>query len=479
MARVTRTWRGEALLAILCAMPVVIWVFTGPVEGSFDGWSAALTTAGVLAALTGVAAFALNLVLGGRIPVVARQFEGLDRMYRAHRITGRAALWLLLLHAAMIIAAGAVDLGWDALTLLTPTAGTTVFLGVIALGLMTVSIVLTLYAHLNHEVFVYVQRSFGFIFVLGALHAFRTDGFKAESGFLTFYLAVLAVAGILAFLYRSLLHTSLVPRRDFRVVSVRHLDTEVVEITMEPLGRPLDFVPGQFVFVTFASAAMARELPAFSTQTSGESEIVTFRPGAIRTQFHPFSITSAPGERVLKVVVKASGDYTDALRVLEVGAGARVEGPYGVFSHTRARAQDQVWIAGGVGVTPFLSMARSLDAASPYKIDFFYCTKTAGEAHYLAELRALEPSLPGLTVHACPEDTWGFVTADRVRELSGEVTGKDVFLCGPPAMIRALTGQFGAAGVPRHQIHFEEFGFAGKKRLGPGIGRVLGARRGA
>jgi cytochrome c553 len=78
--------------------------------------------------------------------------------------------------------------------------------------------------------------------------------------------------------------------------------------------------------VSFRSLEMREELRPF--ELSMEHQVFSFRAGEVGNQFHPFSIMSAPGDRTLMITVKAVGDYTRALRRLEVGADAVVEGPY-------------------------------------------------------------------------------------------------------------------------------------------------------
>ena len=119
----------------------------------------------MLLAYAGTSAFALNLVLGARLRPVEALLGGLDRMYRTHRILGQAAFALLLGHVVFILAGRATISTDAALDLLRPSAGWTVFAGVLAFAGMTVAIVLTLFVRLGHEVFVYVQRTFGFVFL--------------------------------------------------------------------------------------------------------------------------------------------------------------------------------------------------------------------------------------------------------------------------------------------------------------------------
>ncbi|MGH2805926.1 MAG: ferredoxin reductase family protein, partial [Actinomycetota bacterium] len=366
--------RGPLTLIVLSSIPIVLWIVARPLDERFTDPATTLTSIAVCLALAGTCAFALNLVLGARLGVIDRFFGGLDKMFRVHQINGRVAFLLLLGHAVGIIVSRATLSVDSALDLFTASAGWTIWLGIVALVAMTITIGLTLYARLNHEVFVYVQRAFGFVFILAALHVFRTPGTKAYSPALTYYLAAISIAGLAAFAYRSLFDNVLVKRHDFRVTDVHPLDESVMEIVMTPEDRPLRFKPGQFLFVTFYSDAMHKHLHPFSVVLEGSSAIVTLRPGESHEQFHPFSISSTPGGRELKIVFKEVGDYTHAMRSLEPGTWARVEGPYGTFSYLNLSNERQVWIAGGIGITPFLSMARSLDDPR-FQIDFYYSMK--------------------------------------------------------------------------------------------------------
>lgn len=455
-----RRGRGPATLAGLCLIPVVLWALAQPLGTRWTDLATSLRSAGVVLALAGVTSFALNLVLGARLRTVERFFGGLDRMYSAHKINGRVAFLLLAGHALFIVGGRLVVSADSATALFTGDAGWIVTMGVVALALMAVAIVLTLYGQLNHEWFIYVQRSFGFTFMVASLHAFMTPGAKASSPVLTYYLAGVCLAGLTAFAYRSLLGDVFIPRLRYKVLRVNELgDHSVREITMTPEGGRLSFIPGQFVFLTFDSSAMSKEFHALSLKPAGESEVMTFRPGAVANQFHPFSITSAPHEAELRVAVKAVGDFTKALHWLESGAEATVEGPYGAFSHLLIPNQRQIWLAGGIGITPFLSMARSLDSAE-YHIDLYYGIERDDEGYFVDELRTIEDRYPGLRVIPWQRDVRGFITAEAVGRISGPLESADFLICGPPAMIDSLRGQLRAAGLPDSRIHFEKFGFA-------------------
>jgi predicted ferric reductase len=436
-----RSLLGPLWLVTLCVVPLVVWAGSAPLGPRFDGRYVALTSIAVLLALAGTSAFALNLVLGARLRPVETLFGGLERMYKAHRLNGQIAFVLLLGHVGFILASRATISTSTALDLLRPGAGWTVFAGVLAFAGMTIAIVLTLFVRLGHELFVYVQRSFGVVFLGATYHVFTTRGALDGSRSLSLYMVSLATLGIAAYLYRSVLGSLLVRRSKYRVAAVNRLDEFVTEVVMEPREAPLLYAPGQFLFVNFREP--------FSAQ---------FPPFA-RNQFHPFSITSAPSEQRLRITVKAVGDYTRALRTLERGVEAVVEGPYGAFTSRDVPNDRQIWIAGGIGVTPFLSMARSLNGDAP-AVDLYYCVEHEPEAHFVDELRSIARERENFRVVVVPRDRDGFLTAERLTVETPDLESADVLICGPPEMIVSLRSQLRAGGVPAERIHAEEFSFA-------------------
>ena len=129
----------------------------------------------------------------------------------------------------------------------------------------------------------------------------------------------------------------LVRRKRYTVAAANRLDDFVTEIVLEPRSKPLVYRPGQFVFVSFRSSELRARQRA--VDISLQRQVFSIRAGEIGNQFHPFSITSAPGERTLRITVKAIGDYTSVLRRLEEGAEAIVEGPFGSFSNAASRSR--------------------------------------------------------------------------------------------------------------------------------------------
>ncbi|MFP5350994.1 MAG: ferric reductase-like transmembrane domain-containing protein [Actinomycetota bacterium] len=454
-----RRWRGPLALAALTGAPVVLWLAgdPGPLRGDASRW---LSSLAVAAGLMAIAAFALNVVLGARLPWVHRAVGGLEPLYALHRANGRVVYGFVMLHVCLVLASRSVVSLEQVPRLFWPSPSGALLIGVVAFVVMTIGIYLTLYARLTHESFVYVQRVLGGTFALAALHVFLTNRAVSSSPLLRGYLFVLGTGAVLAWIYRSVLGNLLVRRFDHVVTEVRRLDPEVVEITMGPVDRALHAKPGQFVFVTFYSDRFNAQFHPISMRATGSSAVIELRPGDSRDQFHPFSLTSTPNDRELRLVVKAVGSFTRALHLLEPGAAARVEGPYGGFSYLNVANPRQVWLAGGIGITPFLSMARSLEPGGR-QILLMHGVKTRAEAFFAEELREIETRVPDLRVLIVPEDETGFINAGMIEKEFG-LEGTDFFIVGPPAMEEALFRQLVAKGVPEERIHSERFAFGPK-----------------
>jgi predicted ferric reductase len=427
----SRGWIGSAAVAVLCLAPLLPWALAHPPPDRFATPATALKSLANVAALVGTAAFAVALLLGSRLRVIGRLFLGLDRMYRAHRWLGLAAVALVTAHALLLLLGRALSAGASALTLLTPGAGWGVFVGVVALAGLLAGVAVTVFAGIRHETFVVVQRALGFVFVVASVHVFAVPGTKASSWPLTVYLGLLTALAVAAFARRSLFERSLIRRHRYRVRGVRRLATDAVEIVLAEEGDAFRFRPGQFVFVRFM-------------ELGGEA--------------HPFTIASAPHEATVRLVVKALGDHTWGLVNFPPGGAAELEGPYGSFSQRALASPRQVWIAGGIGITPFLSMARSLDGAGR-EIDLYYCMQAADRAYFLDELFELADRNPRFRVIPIRKRFLGHLTADDIELTSRDLRDKDVLICGPPVMTRNLIGQLRRRGVPRARIHYEDFGF--------------------
>jgi predicted ferric reductase len=415
---------GLAGLVAFCTIPVLVWLTTSaiPAGDRFGERTITLRTLALVCALTGFSGWAANIIQGARIAPIERAWDGLDHLYRAHRRTGEAVVLLLVLHGALMLAS------MESLVALGPESGA-IFFGPIVLAVLVVLVVISIYGRLHHDPFVWIQRAIGGLFFLAGFHVFGIQGEKAVSRPLQVVLILYTGLALAAFVYRSVLGRTAAPRHHYTVAAMHRITDRITEVVLDPVDHPIRFLPGQFAFLSLGA-------PAHDTRA------------------HPFSITSHVDDPQLRFVVKGLGDHTRELATIPAGTSARVEGPYGSLSHTRIANKRQVWIGGGIGITPFLSMARAVAKGGGYDVDLYYCTADAAEAHFHDELAE------HVTVIPVREDTDGLITAERIASTSGPLgDDTDYLLCGPPPMLRSLRTQLEAAGVPPQRVHAEDFSF--------------------
>jgi len=288
-----------------------------------------------------------------------------------------------------------------------------------------------------------VRRIFGGYERWRALH--RTTGLFVAAGFVHgvldgtpfdgapvlrwSYVAIGAV-GLGFYVYRELLARFFLSLHDYEVDGVREIGKGLLEVALRPIGRPMHFVPGQFAMVYLEA-----------------------KDGWHR---HPFTISSAPHEGVVRVTIKALGDYTSRLHeLIEPGMPAVIGGPHGRFNHRRGTDR-QVWIAAGIGVAPFLSWLRALDGQLPHRVDFFYSAD--GEAPFAEEIREIAGRYESLHVHLIDTSVEARLTTERVvATADGDLRRLSVFMCGPNVMLRNFQTQLRQAGVSSSRIHRERF----------------------
>jgi predicted ferric reductase len=425
---------GVWVIRGLVLFPLVFWISMKPLGVRFADLGSTLVSFGQVTGLLGMIAFAITLILSARLMWTEVYFGGIDKMYHVHHTLGVIAFLFLLVHPLALAGNFALLSLPLAAQFLLPGDDLAINLGIFSLLSFMLVIMITMFGKMPYQRLKMIHQTFGFIFFLGAMHAFLIPSdISQHMGLRTYMLGVSGVA-LAAYVYRTIFGRFFVRTYEYEVVSVGLPVAGVTEVSMKPLGKRMSYEPGQFIFISFESTSVAKEV-------------------------HPFSISSSPHEDLLRITVKDLGDYTHLLPKLEVGARANIEGPYGHFSYVRNNNKKQIWIAGGIGVTPFLNMARDIAERKPdgYEIDFYYSVRDTSEMIHPDLFAEFEKEYTGLRFIPFVTSEKGFLTADMVSQESGGVFGKDVYLCGPPTMMRSLIAQFLQGGVPRARIHSEAF----------------------
>ena len=424
---------GWGIVTTLSLSPLLIWGAMKPIGMRFENAATILTSIGQILGLVGMAMFALTFVLSTRHPLLERLFNGMNRAYVAHHTFGAIAFSLLLFHPILLALKYVLIASTHNAALFLLSTDPNILWGTFALLSMMLFLVLTFFVSFAYDKWKITHQLLAASFLLASIHTLVIYSDTQVSGLLYWYMATYIAIGILAILYRTVAPRLFVSYTEYIVDEVRHLDEKTVEIYMSPAYKPLTYKAGQFIFISFQNEAVGKE-------------------------FHPFSIASSSDEKQLVIAVRALGDHTGKFKLLEKGMVAKIEGPFGTFSYDQTSGKDQLWIAGGIGITPFLGMAKSLHDPA-YKVRLYYCTKERAEAVFLDELTQVAQRNANFSVVPFCSNEQGFFSADVMQAAGEDIFVKEIFICGPPAMMTNLRQQLLAKGANPAHIHTEEFAF--------------------
>jgi len=184
---------------------------------------------------------------------------------------------------------------------------------------------------------------------------------------------------------------------------------------------------------------------------------------------HAFSIVSAPFEAHLTVATRLRDSvFKRALKSLATGSPIQIEGPFGSLTLHNNRARPAVLIAGGIGITPFMSILRHATKEQlPQQLVLIYSNRRPEDAAFLAELQGLEEQntlfrlVATMTQMNKSTRSWtgetGMIDEDLVKRVSSKLVSPIYYLAGPPAMVEAVRQTLNDAGVDDDDIRSEEF----------------------
>jgi predicted ferric reductase len=279
------------------------------------------------------------------------------------------------------------------------------------------------------------HKYLGIVLFLGGWHMLFIPSDISNNTTLKYYMLGLAIFGAYSYFYRTVFGVYKKNEYKYKLTEVIKINDSIVELKFKPLTESIKFLPGQFVFLRFET-------------------------GGILSEAHPFSIASS-NKGDLSLGIKTLGDYTSMVYLLRPGAICLIEGPFGAFSYLKAESKRQIWIAGGIGITPFLSMARQIDAGGTgtgdYKIDLYYSVKNESEAAFAKEFAEIARRNSNFKFHQHFSEKEGFISANFIFKNDNNIADADIFLCGPASFMQSLREQFVKLGFNNSKIHSEEF----------------------
>jgi predicted ferric reductase len=371
-----------------------------------------LVELGVALGFVALALLGLQFVLTGRFSHVATSL-GLDTMLQFHRQAGVVASVLVLGHVTVLLVAFPPYRSFlDPRVDLVRAVALWVLLG--ALALLLALTFARRRVGLRYEWWRALHALLAAaVLIIGTVHVMRVGWYSAA--FWRQIVWVAATVGALALLAQvRVLKPVQSRRKPYRLAEVRRELGEAWTVSLEPVGHAGTHAKaGQFFWLSFGRSPMS-------------------------LQQHPFSISSsADAAPKIELTIKELGDFTRRIGRTPIGASAYLEGPYGAFT-LRDDADAFVMIAGGVGITPMMSMLRTMrDRADQRPTTLIYATRSVEQSIFHDDLITLEKELPLrlVRIYEHPPANW---TGERgvcdstalQRLLPDDSEGTRYYVCG-------------------------------------------------
>lgn len=425
-------WLG--IFVVIALIPLTI-AYTG----SLPPVRTFLEEFGVALGFIGLSLFALQFLFSGRIKGVAPSF-GVDNIVQFHKEIGVMAIIFALAHPIFMLFAD-----WDYISFLDPRVN---FPRAISLMAVVIGMVLLLVTSLwrisfglSYEVWRLIHGVLGFLIIfVGVVHSVQVghylDGLERVIPFVVFFTALTYL----------LAHTRLV--RPYRNKQKPYVVREVIPqrdecytLILDPKGHDgMAFEPGQFIWITIKSSP-------FSLQQ------------------HPFSFSGSAAKPFISITAKQLGDFTEKWDTLKPGQQAFLEGPFGSFT---LKERSCFFVMGGIGVTPAISILRTLsDLSDDRECVLLYGNENWEKIPFREELKQLENEINLKIIHILdkPKDGWdgeeGFITDEIInRYLPADKENFEYYICGPEPMMDMAEMALRKAGVPWDQLYAERFDLA-------------------
>jgi predicted ferric reductase len=422
------------LFTVLVVAPLVLAVI-GHQEENRGFW----IEFGVGLGFVGLAMMGLQFVLTARYSKIGAPF-GLDELLQFHGQAGYFAWGFIMAHFIVLFLADSEF--WK---FLDPTVNLPRALALSGVIIAVTALIAT--THWREKfgiVYEWWRASHGFLalFVVftGTVHIMQVSHYVSEPWQKAVWVA-LSTAAIGMLVHNRVWRPYRMKKYPWKIVSVTKEVDSIWSIVLEPDSHSgIRFKAGQFVWITL-----------------GETPF--------RLQQHPFTISSAPSENHIRLTIKALGDFTSEIENLEPGTTAFVEGPYGNFTLDASIKTHNVFINGGIGITPTMSILQDLRSKQDQRqTTVIYGTPSLELTPFYEELKVLSSELNLKVVHVLEEapDDWegetGFITEEIMkRHLPEDFSDCEFFVCGPPPMMDMAESTLREWGVPVYRVHSERF----------------------
>lgn len=399
--------------------------------------------------LTAYTLFNFELLLVSKNKFLDKHF-GLDRLYRFHMFIAVIALVLSYLHKIL-----KEELFSESFKTQLGDISFVIFISVAIFSILMMINKLFFKIHLaeklrkflnntlkikyEHKVFLHNIMVIALIMLIA--HILLVDSVKSNLA-LELTLIIYFAVPFISYLYNKIGKVYFSKKHKYEVSEVIKEANNIITLKFKPkFGKIFDYEPGQFLYVRVSN----HDVP-------GDE--------------HPFTISSSPSEEsCVAITIKQLGDFSNKVHKIKIGDRAYIDGSYGSFSYLKKNNINKLcFLAGGIGVTPFLGMLRYINVKDKdMSVKLLWGVRDASEIICNEEFKDLSNTINDFELIPVLSNTpnysgeTGFIDIEKIKKYIKIINDYDFFICGPPVMLEAQIKNLKALGVPNKKIHYENF----------------------
>jgi len=430
---ITRKNKARIILFILLAflsfcLISFFYIIFSPLKGNVT-LGLLFYSLGKLAGLIGFLFLSLLIISGDTARFFDRYF-GIDKIIKFQRKFALITSVFILFHPIFFILSSKLPISY----LILDFTAIPLALGIISLYIFIIVMICSLvYKRISYNLWQYIHILTYLLFFFSLYHA-ANWGSNSGNLFIRGIYLLLLVAIIMGIIYRT--YYKIKQRENkFYVKEVKMETKDTFSLILKP-NKKFNFKAGQFCFLRLNKDRLYAR--------------------------HPFTISGSPDEEDLHFTIKLNGEFTKIALELKKGEEVIVEGPFGIFTLDEAEEKEIVFIAGGVGITPFISMIKSnLYSSIKKNIALFYCSRTLKGTIFKKELDNIkEDWLKKVYIFSedeCQGYEKGVINKSFISKYVKDINNSVFFICGPEQIKKCVINELKGLGIRKENIIVEDF----------------------
>jgi predicted ferric reductase len=373
--------------------------------------------------------FLSMLVISGEVARFLDRFFGFDRIIKFQRRFSLVTAVFVTLHPIFFILAGVLP------SYLVPSLIAPFVIGIISFFIFIIVMVASVfYKRISYKGWQYIHILIYILFLLSLYHSIKIRPAQSPVPIKIVY-TILFLAIVIGAIYRT--NYKLKQKKlKFFVDKIKWETPDVFTLKLKT-DNMIEYVPGQFCFLRLNRDKLYAR--------------------------HPFTISSSPQDKTLDFTIKIKGKFTRIASRLREGEEIIVEGPFGIFTQEDADKKS-VFIAGGVGITPFISMIRNqIKKGEKQPVTLLYGVRTKKDIIFKKEFDSIKEKwfkrIYILSAETLTDKRYeyGYITEEIIKKYIKDIKNSVFYICGPEPMKDKVVKMLKNLGVKKRDIKIEDF----------------------